>query len=457
MNINNAFDLVHKGMLALSRVEQQGIRIDIEHAESEYNRLAGTIDKLTTEFEQTNFYRRWGHSTKGKINFNSDPQLERYLYNTRKIKPVKLTDSGKGSVDEEALKSLQIPELNILLRIRKLKKIKDTYLHQFIRESVDGYIHPSFNLHLVLSHRSSSDSPNFQNIPIRDEEAKKIIRTCLYPRPGHQLLEIDYSGIEFSINACYSADPVMVDYCKDPNSDIHADIAERVFLLDYDKSVPGHKRCRQAAKNGFVFPQLYGDYYGNCATNLACTWGELKEGSWKNGQGFELGERTLSDHLISKGFKSLEKYKHHIEECEIVFFKHFKVHQQYMKDTFSHYQNTGRIEYKTGFNCSGVMTRNQVLNYKVQGSAFHCLLWSLIEIDRIARKEKWRTRVIGQIHDSIVFDVYPPELDRVIEVTKRVTCMDLLKAWPWIIVPLRIDAELCEVDQSWYYKKEISI
>ena len=103
------------------------------------------------------------------------------------------------------------------------------------------------------------------------------------------------------------------------------------------------------------------------------------------------------------------------------------------------------------------MERNSVINYPVQGSAFHCLLWSFIELDRIMRHEQWNTKLVGQIHDSILLDVYPPELDHVLKVIKRVTCHDLILNWPWIIVPLEIEAELSDVDLSWYHKKEIKI
>ena len=73
------------------------------------------------------------------------------------------------------------------------------------------------------------------------------------------------------------------------------------------------------------------------------------------------------------------------------------------------------------------------------------------------RKEKWGTRLIGQIHDSILFDVAPDELNHVIKSVKRITEIELLKTWDWIIVPLHVDIELCEVDQSWLHKREIDI
>ena len=125
-----------------------------------------------------------------------------------------------------------IPELDNLLRIRKLKKVRDTYLEGFLREQVNGYIHPFFNLHLVRTYRSSSDHPNFQNIPKRDKEAMNIVRRAIFPRPGHQLLELDYSGLEVRIAACYHKDKTMLRYIGDPHSDMHGDMAKQIFIID---------------------------------------------------------------------------------------------------------------------------------------------------------------------------------------------------------------------------------
>jgi DNA polymerase I-like protein with 3'-5' exonuclease and polymerase domains len=112
---------------------------------------------------------------------------------------------------------------------------------------------------------------------------------------------------------------------------------------------------------------------------------------------------------------------------------------------------------KTGFQCSGLMGRNDVINYPIQGAAFHCLLWAFIELDRVMQKEKWDTKLIGQIHDAIVLDVNPDELKHVLKTVNYISTIALRKAWNWIIVPLRIEAELCPVDGNWADKKGIKI
>ncbi len=110
---------------------------------------------------------------------------------------------------------------------------------------------------------------------------------------------------------------------------------------------------------------------------------------------------------------------------------------------------------KTGFRVSGVYGRNDVLNGAIQGSAFHCLLWSLIELVKWMRKKKLKSKVVGQIHDSLVMDVHKSEFDDVISKTVDVMTKDLLATWDWIIVPLEVEAECSET--NWFEKKEVKL
>jgi DNA polymerase I len=448
----DAYRLLHDGTLALARAERQGLRVDILHLTKTIEEVTEKVNRLEKQLYSTNFYKHWKHSTGGKSpNIYSNAQLATFLYRTKKIKPVKTTITGQGATDEEALTALQIPELNDLLQIRKLKKIRDTYLEGFLREQVNGYLHPSFNLHLVRTFRSSSDRPNFQNIPKRDKEAMQLTRSSLYPRPGHQLVEIDYSGLEVKIAAAYHRDSTMLKYIHDPTTDMHSDMAAQIFMIDdFDKKIPEHSYLRAAAKNGFVFPQFYGDYYKNCAEGLAGKWGELPNGKWKPGQGIKMPEGTLSDHLISKGLSTLDRFTEHIKEIEYDFWNNrFSEYAEWKQRWWKAYQRNGYIELLTGFRCSGVMSRNDAINYPVQGAAFHCLLWSFIQIDRRMLHQNWDTKIIGQIHDAIVLDVHPDELEMVIEVVEQITCRDLPEAWKWINVPLEVDVDIYPVDKSW--------
>jgi len=456
-NTLEAYRLFHKGIEAFALAERQGIRIDVDYYEQKIEKLQKRIERLEKKFYNTNFFKHWQHTTKSKVNINSDTQLRRYLYGVKKIEPIYATESGEGSTDEKALKQLQIPEIDDLLRIRKLKKIKSTYLEGFLRESVNGYIHPSFDLHWVRTYRGSSRNPNFQNIPKRDKEAMQICRKGLYPRPGHRLLEIDFSKLEVSIAACYHKDPMMLKYLTSDSSDMHGDMAQQIFKIKkLDKSKPSHNTLRAAAKNGFVFPQFYGDYYGNNALSLACDWGKLPNGRWKGGQGIELENNHLSDHLIKHGIKSIKSFIEFMKEVEKDFwYNRFPTYQEWKEKWWKYYQKNGYIDMLTGFRCKGVMSRNDCINYPVQGAAFHCLLWSFIKLTEIMVEEKWETKLIGQIHDAIVFDAHPDELDYILKVVKKVTTQELPEQWKWIIVPLSVDADIGEIDGSWAEMKNL--
>lgn len=453
-NTYQAYRLLHDGVLALARAEQQGIRIDLPYAVSKKDHLTRRINRLEKQFKETDFFDRWKKTTRGTVNIHSPQQLSNYLYRVLKIKPSKETPSGHGATDEDTLRQLGIKELNDLLDIRKLKRIRDTYLDGFIREQVNGYIHPFFNLHLVRTYRSSSDSPNFQNIPKRDKEAMLICRNALYPRPGHHFLEIDYSGLEVRIAACYHKDTTMLKYLRE-GYDMHGDMAMQIFMLDeFDKKE--HDILRQAAKNGFVFPEFYGDYYVNCANFISQTWCGLPQGKWTTGQGIKINGVCISDHLISKGILSLSKFTEHLKKIEDNFWGvRFVEYAEWKERWYKVYKKYGYFDTLTGFRCSDLMSRNDAINYPVQGSAFHCLLWSFIEIDRILKEIGADTKLIGQIHDSIILDVNPVELDMIISLVKRVTCMDLPKMWDWIIVPLDIEIEICDVDKSWAEKRKL--
>lgn len=447
----DAYRLFHEGALALARAEREGIRVDVEYCEKKKKHLERKIKRYQEKLEDSKFYRQWYHVYKGKTNIHSNQQLANILYKKMKIEPVKITESGQGSTDEDALSRLGIPELDLILSIRKLTKIKNTYLENFVKEQYNGFIHPSFNLHNVRTFRSSSDGPNFQNIPKRDKEAMKITRRAILPRPGHMLVEADFSSLEVNISECYHKDPVMMNYLLDPKSDMHLDMAKQIFIMsDMDKSLPAHSTLRQAAKNGFVFPQFYGDYYGNNAYALA-DWVKLPHGRWKNGQGIELPDGShISDHFRKNGINSFEQFTEHIKKVEDDFWnRRFKEYGKWRERSVREYRKNGFLKLHTGFTCSGIMRKNEITNYPIQGAAFHCLLFTFIELDKIARKEKWKTKLVGQIHDSILLDAYPNELPRIKEALQIIVKETLPNAWKWIIVPLDIDVDEYGVDQPW--------
>lgn len=464
-NIESAYQLFHQGALALQKVEQQGMCIDVAYIEKQNNKINRKIKRLEQFIYDSQFFKEWQHFQKGKfVNIYSGQQLSKYLYKGIGIKPKKYTKTEQGSTDVEALSYLNIPEINSLLQIKKLKKIRDTYLEGFLREQVNGIIHPFFNLHLVRTFRSSANAPNFQNIPKREEKVMKIVRGAIRPRKGNQILELDNSMLEVRIAACYHKDPTMIKYIE-TGHDMHKDITMQIFSLhSFDPEL--HKKLRSATKNGFVFPQFYGSYYKNCAENLAQDWCKLSDSRWKSGQGIQVGTENISDILIRsgiKGYGNIEKNRttgfiKHIQEIETDFWENrFPIFNRWKETWWNAYKKDGYFESKTGFIFQGVMSRNDATNYPIQGAAFHVLLWTLIRAVNIFEKLGMQTKVIGQVHDSIVFDVYPPELKKVIRIMKRIMEIDIVNEWKWIIVPMKIEAELCPINASWAEKQEYKI
>jgi DNA polymerase I-like protein with 3'-5' exonuclease and polymerase domains len=455
-----AYNLLHDGILAFARAEQQGIRIDVDYCQQTQERLTRRITAYENEFKESNFYKHWHHYYNKNTNIRSNTQLSNLLYNVRGIKIPKTTDSGQGATDEDTLRQLGIPEIDPLLSSKKLIKLRDVYIDGWLREQVNGYVHPFFNLHLARTYRSSCGNPNVQNVPKRDEESMYIVRKAIYPRPGHIFGEADFGAAEVRTSVCYNKDKNLRNYILDPTTDMHRDEAIELFMLsNYDKKTEGHYTLRQAAKNGFVFPEFYGDFYESCARYLAVEWGKLPlTQEWKSGMGIKIGDTYLADHLISKKLGSLEKFAQHVKKVEDFFWnKRFYGYKKWKDIFFAEYQQNGYFDTYTGFRCSGVMKKKEVCNYPIQGSAFHCLLWCFNRVDQIAREEKWDTKLIGQVHDSMLLDIHPAELEHVYWTIKRVVEEELLAHWRWITVPMEIEFEISDVDTSWADKKDYEL
>ncbi len=117
MNIHpkslEAYKLLHNGVLTLAKAERQGIRIDIEYVEKKEAEINQKIKDLETQLYNSNFFKEWKESTKSKVNINSNPQLQYFLYTVKGYEPQKFTDSGQGATDEEALKTLGVRNFDV--------------------------------------------------------------------------------------------------------------------------------------------------------------------------------------------------------------------------------------------------------------------------------------------------------------------------------------------------------
>jgi DNA polymerase-1 len=365
-------------------------------------------------------------------------------------------------MDEDVLEQIDHPFVKQFLKLEGLKKLRSTYLMGVRREVVDGLLHPSFNLHLVRTYRSSSDHPNFQNIPIRDKEIGKLIRSCFVPRPGHVLVESDYGSLEVRVSACYNHDPMLIEYINDPTKDMHRDMAAECYMIEPHEV---SKEARFYAKNQFVFPEFYGSYFAQCAPNL---WNAIGRYNLKTTDG-----QSLEDVLLAQGITSLgETFSHysgrietkpgtfmeHIRQVEEDFWgRRFKVYAQWKLDWWGAYLERGYFDLLTGFRCQGPMSKNETTNYPGQGTGFHFLLWELVQLQRWVRAEQLRSRIIGQIHDSLVWSFHKDEVSRVLAKCQQVMTRDVLRHWPWINVPFGIEAEVAPVGGTWNDKQKQEI
>ena len=447
----SAYNLIHQGALALSHISQTGMRIDTDYCERMMEEVETKIKELTLDFDGSDLGRQWKKKYGSSYNMGSDTQLGAMLYDEMKLEPPSYTDKFNPSVNQTALEALNIPDLKIFLEIRKWNKANSTYFGNILRETNDdGFLRPFFNLNTVATYRSSSSNVNFQNIPVRDPEVGVMIRRAFLPRPGRQIFEPDYGGIEVKVAACYNHDPVFIEDIL--AGDMHRDMAMECFILTPEEmGTKGDKMfdtIRYCSKNMFVFPQFYGSYFVSCARDL---WEAIDQMGLKTAQGV-----SLKRHLKSKGIRNQATFEKHLEKVEDEFWnERYSVYTSWKDSNIKNYDRNGYIDTLTGFRCQGVMTRNQINNYPIQGSAFHCLLWSLIQINNWLRDSALETKIIGQIHDSIAFDLVPEEKDEVIEKVLRVTTEDIREHWDWIILPLEVEADLTPIDAPWSDKKEI--
>lgn len=441
-----AYALLHEGALALSQMESNGIPVN---EDALIQAIATTSEKIKqgeSELRAMPVYaeqrKRYGAATQ----IGSREQLAEIFYNVMGFPGGKVSaKTGKLSLDDEALALIPDPYAQKFRQVQKLHKLRSTYLYPCQSELCDGKIHAFFNLHKVVTYRSSCDSPNLQNLPIRDNDIGPIIRSIFQPKSDSDVMvEIDYSALEVHIAACYHRDPTMLEYL-DTGHDLHKDMAIECFRLDKIE-----KPIRTQTKGLFTFAAFYGDYWASIARNL---WGFAEGHTMASG-------KPLVQHLREKGIVGLgnelaptpDSFMQHIKTVEGRFWgERFKVYDRWRKDWHKEYLRNGYINTLTGFRIWGVFKRNEVINSPVQGAAFHCLLKSVVELTKRILQRKMRTKLVVQIHDSLVAVVPRDELEEYIGMANEVMTQWIRQVWPWIIVDLKTEVEVAE--GSWATKK----
>lgn len=459
------YDLMHRGILAFSAMESTGVRIDTEYLEKAVYKLKEREVTTVEELQADDVWRAWRKRYGASSNLGSREQLGAILFDKAEKGglgyPVRSrTPSGLPSTDQADLEYVELPFVQKYLRLAKYQKARGTWLKAIADEVVDGLVHPTLNLHTATTYRSSCDSPPLHQIPVRDEEISRLVRRCFIARPGHVLVENDFKGIEVAIAACYHQDPVMMDYIKDPKKDMHRDMAMQIYGIEKGLVT---KAIRHAAKNKFVFPQFYGSFYAQCAPDL---WEVIDRHHFKGFGGIELKEH-MRDRLGIYELGACDPdqkpqigtFERHLQQVEEDFWgRRFKVYEEWKGRFYRAYLEKGEFTTLTGFRIQGTMRRNQVINYGVQGSAFHCLLWTLVHavLDALPRYG-FKSKIVLQIHDSILGDVLIEELDDYVRLIEQIATQEILKVYEWINVPLVIECEISPPNATWYHKRPVTV
>jgi DNA polymerase-1 len=320
-----------------------------------------------------------------RFNINSPKQLSSLLFEKLKLKPIKRTKTGY-STDETVLTALaedhEIPR--IILNYRQLAKLKGTYVDAMLTliNPATGRIHTSLNQTVTATGRLSSSRPNLQNIPIRDEFARKI-REAFVAEVGYTLLSADYSQIELRLVAHFSKDPVLLDaFTK--GEDVHKRTASEVFGIE-PELVSSEMRRRAKAIN---FGIIYGMGPYGLSSELGITVAEAKE---------------------------------YID----AYFAHYSTVKEFIDRTIQEAKRRGYTETLFGRRrfIPELMSPNEgtirfgermAINTPIQGSAADIIKAAMIRIDKRLKAEALRSRMTLQIHDELLFEVHEDEKPKLI-------------------------------------------
>jgi len=361
-------------------MERAGIRLDGNFLdkyavvlESELLELRNSIYELAGE----------------EFNISSPKQLGEILFDKLKIvTDAKKTKTKQYSTGEDVLIRLKDkhPVINHVLEFRTLKKLLSTYVDALPKmiNPRTGLIHTSYNQAVAATGRLSSNNPNLQNIPIRQERGREI-RKAFVPRSTDNIFfSADYSQIELRLMAHLSRDPLMQEAFR-KGEDIHTATAAKIFnrsIEDIDREQRGKAKTAN-----------FGIIYGISAFGLS--------------QRLNI-PRKESKELIDSYFLTYSRVKEYMEEC-ITFARDngyaetMLGRRRYLRDILS------RNAVVRGF-----AERNAV-NAPIQGSAADIIKIAMIRIQNSLEKTGKKTKMILQVHDELVFDVYKPELEEIRE------------------------------------------
>ncbi len=380
----------------LARMEVVGIAVDRAYL----TELGEELRREIAEHE-----RRIHELAGGPFNVNSTEQLRRVLFVELGLPVQKKTAKGKPSTDASVLAKLagSHPIVEELLAYRELEKLRSTYVDGYLPLiGPDGRIHTRFNQMAAATGRLSSEEPNLQNIPVRSDVGM-MIRRAFVPSTGWTFVVADYSQIELRVLAHLSRDPGLVAVFQEEDADVHTATASRIFGVP-EGQVTREMRRRAKAIN---FGLLYGmEAYG-------------------------VAQRLGIDR---------EEAQAHID----TYFEQFPKVREFMERTVTEARRLGYTatlfgrrrylpELKSDNHRLRQMGERMALNAPVQGTAADIIKLAMIELDRRLRSS-FEARQLLQIHDELVLEAPPEEVEEVIAVTK-----ETMEGVADLAVPLRVE------------------
>ena len=397
------FDEIEIPLLrVLADMELEGINLDIDFLKTLSEALDRDIKELVGKI-----YEEAG----AEFNIASPKQLGEILFDKLKLvdKPKK-TRTGQYSTAEDVLSYLAKDHQIIrdVLEYRGLSKLKSTYVDALPEqvEAQTGRVHTDYMQTVAATGRLSSNNPNLQNIPIRTERGRQVRKAFIPRDEDHVLLAADYSQIELRIIAALSEETTMIEAFKQ-GEDIHASTASKVFNVPIDE-VTREQRGNAKTVN-------FGIIYGVSAFGLS-NQTDLS--------------RSEARELIETYYKTYPKLRDYIQD-QIEFARE----NGYVQTVL------GRRRYLKDINGSNAVVRGaaerNAVNAPIQGSAADIIKIAMIRIHDRLKQGNFKTKMLLQVHDELVFDVYKPELDQI----KTLIKSEMEHAYD-LPVPLEVDLGL---------------
>ncbi len=381
----------------LAKMEVLGIAIDRPYLEAMGDDLRSELAGLEAEI----------HQLAGEpFNINSTDQLAVVLYTKLALPVLKKTGTGKPSTDASVLEKLDHPLVAKLLRYRELEKLRSTYVDGLLPLiAADGRIHTRFNQMAASTGRLSSEEPNLQNIPVRTDLGRTV-RRAFIPEPGWKFVVADYSQIELRVLAHMSQEPALIEAFR-RGVDIHMATAARVFGVPDDLVSSEMRRLAKMINFGLL--------YGMEAFGLADRLGISRDEA-----------RTHIDAYFSQ-FRGVKEYLDGVVG-------------QARRDG---YTSTlfGRRRYLPELKSDNFRVRQMgermALNAPIQGTAADIIKKAMVDLD--AALAGRRSRLLLQIHDELVLEAPPDEVE---SISKLV--VDVMAGVADLAVPLAADVMVCD-------------